>query len=251
MLLRAKAQCGHGQWLTWLKKNVQFDVRRVQRYMEWAKYDVTSYLPIEEQEDEWRRISGNAEKEPGVADHQATAQEDAPTNWVDKQCESIDWYTPRSLLDRVEVYFAGPIPLDPATAPSNPTRATRFFTKEQDGLVQEWRGTGVFVNPPYGEELPSWTAKVHHEAANGIVIVALLPCGARFSTGYWQDHILNSCLGGICFVRGRVAFEDEHGNSQKGNPYDSAIYGFNIDRDRFLSAFGVLGKVLIVKEAHE
>jgi hypothetical protein len=58
-LLKAKAQCGHGNWLAWLEKNVRFSERRAQQYMRLAKSEVTADL-----EAEWQIISGNApEKE--------------------------------------------------------------------------------------------------------------------------------------------------------------------------------------------
>jgi hypothetical protein len=76
-LSKAKALVAHGQWLAWLKQNVRFDQRTAQRYMEFAKCDVTSdLLP-----DEWRRISGNvapAADEDGTAPP-ATALPMAPS----------------------------------------------------------------------------------------------------------------------------------------------------------------------------
>lgn len=37
ILLRAKAQCKHGEWLPWLKENVRFDKSQAQRYMSLAR----------------------------------------------------------------------------------------------------------------------------------------------------------------------------------------------------------------------
>jgi ParB family chromosome partitioning protein len=166
----------------------------------------------------------------------------AETNWEDKECKIVEWYTPPAIVERVRDYFGGPIPLDPATAPHNPTGALRFFTAELDGLAQDWSGVGAFVNPPYGKVMSDWCRKVHEETAKGLPLIALLPCGARFSTAYWQDYILTGQLTAICFVRGRVAFVGPDGEEQQGNPYDSAVYGFNTDCERFARAFGPLGR---------
>ena len=38
--------------------------------------------------------------------------------------------------------------LDPATSKDNPTCATNFYTKEDDGLTKPWTGN-VWVNPPF------------------------------------------------------------------------------------------------------
>jgi hypothetical protein len=80
------------------------------------------------------------------------------------------------------------------------------------------------------------------EAARGQTILALLPCGARFSTGYFQDHVL-SPTNAVCFVRGRVRFLQD-GVPCKNNPYDSAIYGYNVDARRFAACLGPLGRAL-------
>jgi len=89
-----------------------------------------------------------------------------------------------------------------------------------------------------------WVVKIHREAERGVPILALLPCGARFGTAYWQDHILSPVeLNAMCFWRGRVSFLDETGQTVKGNLYDSIMYGFNVDVDRFAAAFEPCGTV--------
>ena len=164
-------------------------------------------------------------------------------NWVDKECRCVEYYTPENILDCTRTYFGGPIPLDPATIGTNPTKAEMFYTQVADGLSLPW-DRDVFVNPPYGRVIKDWTKKICESSELGTQIIALLPCGARFSTRYWQDNILSSKLGAVCFIRGRVSFLDEYGNKVGQDPYDSAIYGFNVFQDRFLDAFGRLGKVL-------
>jgi hypothetical protein len=65
-LLKAKAWCGHGGWLPWLKANVVVSKTQAYRYMALAKIPVTGNL-----EEQWRAISGNApagdEEEPDEA----------------------------------------------------------------------------------------------------------------------------------------------------------------------------------------
>jgi len=173
------------------------------------------------------------------------------TNWVDKQSESIEWFTPRTILEPVWKYFSGPIPLDPATDGSNPTRATKFITATDNGggLAQPWGhgGASAFINPPYGKEFPWWCRKINEEAAAGREVIALLPCGARFSTEYFQDYILDSPeLRTVCFVRGRVKFLRPNGEVAKNNVYDSCIYGFNVKGYRFEECFNKLGVVWFV-----
>src|SRR4051794_37177312 len=68
-LLKAKAACSHGKWLTWLKQNVRFGQRQAYRYMELAKFDSESNLA-----NEWIRISG----------HSPTTEENN-----DERCETV------------------------------------------------------------------------------------------------------------------------------------------------------------------
>ena len=84
-------------------------------------------------------------------------------NFVDKVASNNIWITPQDELDLVRRY--GPIGLDPCTEPSNPVGAASFFTEEDDGLVQDWRGHGLtFVNPPYST-LPPIPADATKEEA--------------------------------------------------------------------------------------
>lgn len=184
------------------------------------------------------------------------------TNWVDKKAENNLWITPPEVTGPVHQFFPQGF-LDPATEAYNPAGAKVFFTKEDNGLTKSWRipPLGVFVNPPYSlteeekdQKLPppirAWTAKIKAEAAGTEIteiteILALLPCGARFSTKYFQDNILSDNLCCILFFRGRVKFIDGRtGNVGKGNNYDSMLLGFNLDSDRilrFFECFGHLG----------
>ena len=167
------------------------------------------------------------------------------TNWVDKECKETIYLTPDKILEPIRAYFGGQIPCDPATEESNPTNAKTFWTIKDNGLEQEWPEE-VFVNPPYGKIIRDFTAKIREEANRGSTIIALLPCGARFSTRYWQNDILIPKLKAICFVKGRVRFLRSDGTIAKSNPYDSAIYGFNVNKAKFSRIFSEVGKTIKV-----
>lgn len=166
-------------------------------------------------------------------------------NFVDKSCKSTVYITPTKYLDPVRIYFGGTIPFDIATEPSNPAKADKFWTKEDDALSKDWPDE-AFLNPPYGKVMKIWTDKIAMECGKGKTVIALLPCGARFSTRYWQKDILQRDLTSICFVKGRIPFLRPDGTKAKSNPYDSAFYGFNVDPEYFEECFSVLGKVTTV-----
>lgn len=165
------------------------------------------------------------------------------------------WRTPESILERVRAYFGGVIPFDPATGPENPTRAHRFcagapgtlFAGEglasKNGLEVAWEWP-TFVNPPYGEELRAWLAKIVHEAEHGAEVVALLPT-TRWETPYLQRSLLAATA--VCFHRGRVAFVSSlDGVAVPGNSSGSMLLGFHVDPARFREAFAPLGACLVL-----
>ncbi len=181
------------------------------------------------------------------------------------EAQTGEWFTPEIILEPVRAYFGGSIPLDPATITSNPTKAKRFFTPTENGLVKPWSKKGTFVNPPYGQKhgMYDWLAKLHEEAAKGRTIIALLPMGSRFSTDYWQRDVLTEYVTAVCWPNKRVQFVDENGETRyktdpetgewvlndKGgkikssNPYDSVVWLYGGNPYRFAVRFGHLGKV--------
>lgn len=120
-----------------------------------------------------------------------------------------EWATP---LDVVQEY--GEFDLDPCATPEN-TKAPRYFTREQDGLAQEWTGR-VWMNPPYGREIGKWVAKA---ATCGTEVVCLLP--ARTDTAWFHDYCAKS--GEVWFRRGRIKF----GGSKHPAPFPSMVVIFN------------------------
>ena len=177
-------------------------------------------------------------------------------NFVDKEAKNNIWITPEEALVPVRRY--APIGLDPCTEALNPTGAAHFFTEKDDGLTRPWDGYGlVYVNPPYSlteaekarkatPPMRIWVAKIHAEAVRGVTIIALLPCGARYSTEYFQDHALCHEMCGVCFPRGRIPFiNGKTGKPGKGNNYDSQFIGYNVERARFGAAFRDVGATLL------
>lgn len=166
---------------------------------------------------------------------------------TDKTCRETVWLTPPPVLDAIRGFFRGPIGLDPATEPSNPTDAEYYYTRVNDGLTIPWQGP-VFVNPPYGKELMPWVIKITDEAKTVTPIVALLP-GQRFETLVWQERLLpHPNLYAICFIRGRLKFLRPSGEVAKSNPYGSMLYIFDVNpHARNWEALAALGHILYPK----
>jgi phage N-6-adenine-methyltransferase len=118
-----------------------------------------------------------------------------------------EWPTPQTLFDELSAVYGG-FTLDPCATSEN-TKCARFFTKEQDGLSQQWS--------PYGREIGRWMRKAWEESLKGTVVVCLLP--ARVDTRWWHDYAKK---GHVHFLRGRLKF----GSSRKSAPFPSAIVTF-------------------------
>jgi hypothetical protein len=90
------------------------------------------------------------------------------------------------------------------------------FTAEDDGLSLPWFGA-VFLNPPYGRELPKWTAKALAEIVHGRarIVIGVLP--ARPDTRWWHRDIAGHA--NISFLRGRLRF----GDGVQSAPFPSAL----------------------------
>ena len=73
------------------------------------------------------------------------------------------WATPQAFFDQLNEEFH--FTLDPCADAQN-HKCDRYFTKEQNGLVQSWEGERVFCNPPYGRCIGDWVRKAFDSVAH-------------------------------------------------------------------------------------
>jgi phage N-6-adenine-methyltransferase len=128
--------------------------------------------------------------------------------------ETDEWPTPDSFFSEMVGEFGG-FDLDPCCTVSS-AKAPKFFTKEDDGLAQDWTGR-VWMNPPYGREIGKWMRKAHESHLAGAEVVCLVP--ARTDTAWWHDYAMK---GEIRFIRGRIKF----GGAKHSAPFPSALVIF-------------------------
>lgn len=129
--------------------------------------------------------------------------------------KSDEWSTPQELFDALNDEFD--FNLDPCATKEN-HKCEKFFTKENDGISQNWGGYRVFCNPPYSE-IGTWVAKAYYEGRkDNTVVVLLIP--SRTDTKYFHNYILHRSE--IRFVKGRLKF----GDSKNSAPFPSMLVIF-------------------------
>ena len=127
--------------------------------------------------------------------------------------KTVEWSTPQDFFDKLNEEFH--FTLDPCSTDEN-TKCEKHYTKEQDGLAQDWTGETVYCNPPYGREMPKWIQKCYeHFVTGGGIAVMLIP--ARTDTKAFHDYIYGKAE--IRFVRGRLRF----GNGKGRAPFPSMV----------------------------
>lgn len=126
------------------------------------------------------------------------------------------WETPKDLFRELDKEFS--FTLDPCCNEEN-KKCNKYYTEEDNGLIQDWSNDIVFMNPPYGKTISLWVGKAYHESLNGSKVVALLP--ARTDTRWFHNYVLGKAE--IRFIKGRLKF----GNSTNSAPFPSMVVVWN------------------------
>ena len=133
---------------------------------------------------------------------------------VHHMSKKYDWETPCDLFEQLNHEFA--FTLDPCATQEN-KKCDRYYTLEDNGLIQSWAGEIVFMNPPYGRLIGKWIQKAFEESQQGAVVVCLIP--SRTDTIWWHNYCMH---GEVRFIKGRLNFSGHKHNA----PFPSAIVIF-------------------------
>lgn len=125
------------------------------------------------------------------------------------------WETPQDFFDRLNAEFW--FTCDVCATKEN-VKCEHYFTKEQDGLKQEWTGV-CWCNPPYGRMVGKWVQKA---AESKCTVVMLLP--ARTDTRWFHDLIYKKAE--VRFLRGRLKF----GGCKDAAPFPSMVVIFRQEK---------------------
>lgn len=168
------------------------------------------------------------------------------------QTKSNEWWTPYVYVEAAHQVMQG-IDLDPASCPEANLviRATRYFTREQDGLKQPWVASSVWLNPPYsstqgtlGREgsrqglAKPFIFKLIDEYKQGNVEQAILlvtsDTDASWFVPLWDYP--------ICFADHKVMFH-RPGRSNEGQFFGTSFIYFGKNEQKFVDTFSQFGPV--------
>lgn len=126
-----------------------------------------------------------------------------------------EWYTPVEFFRSLDTEFT--FTLDPCATKDN-AKCKFFYSKEENGLAQDWSGHCVFMNPPYGRSILLWMKKAYESSLDGkTTVVCLVP--ARTDTKWFHEYALR---GEIRFIKGRIKF----GGAKHNAPFPSMLVIF-------------------------
>jgi phage N-6-adenine-methyltransferase len=202
-----------------------------------------------------------AQDEPGLADEPLTPyeaglmgqmQDGAPDPVViDPMCKTTpvselpdydgdEWYTPAYLIDAARCAMGG-IDLDPASNPAaqDVVQASMYYTKDQDGLAQEWHGR-IWMNPPYSCP-QDFTRKLTEEYQAGRLQQAVVLVNNCTETEWFHDFARYASV--LCLLRRRAAFWYP-GRRDFGARQGQVVFGVGVNIDQFVKVFSGLGIVL-------
>lgn len=128
-----------------------------------------------------------------------------------------DWETPEEFFETLNKEFN--FTLDPCCTKET-AKCGKFYTKAENGLIQNWQGETVFINPPYSNGNQTlWVKKAYEESKKpNTTCVMLIP--ARTDTIRFHDYILGNAE--IRFIKGRIKFV----GAKYGAPFPSMVVIF-------------------------
>jgi ParB family chromosome partitioning protein len=116
-----------------------------------------------------------------------------------------EWYTPTEYIEAARAVM-GRIDLDPASTEvaNSVVGASKFYTKEDDGLLYDWHGK-VWMNPPYAQPyINQFVNRLREEYEIGRTTEAIALVNNATETTWFHNLALSACA--VCFPLARIRF---------------------------------------------
>ena len=143
---------------------------------------------------------------------------------------SQEYFTPTWLFNRLNARFQ--FTLDPASCAAA-DKGIPYFTKEDNGLVQDWTGQAVFCNPPFNLSKEFLEKCVNSELRPSVFFVAVRP-----DTHYWHTDVWPHATD-ILFFKGRSKFENAEGGTYRNAQFPTCLVGFHGATFEYFTDLGV------------
>lgn len=130
---------------------------------------------------------------------------------------SENWETPDEIFKKYDDIYH--FTLDVCADESN-HKCERYFTKNQDGLKQNWDGEICWCNPPYGRKIAKFVEKAYLSNALTVMFIPAMVDTKWFHSYIYKQHEIE-------FIPGRVRFKGAMHNA----PFPSMIVIFDNRKD--------------------
>ena len=160
------------------------------------------------------------------------------------QSGRMEWFTSSHIIEAARQALGG-IDLDPASCETanRVVKATRFFTKEDDGLTRDWHGT-TWLNPPFTKGLiEQFVSKLVTEPG----VTAWVVLTSNTTEARWAQKLF-AHADVVCFPNRRLSFTGPDAHPAKdGKPLQGQMVAGRFNRSRsagitrFIDAFSDIG----------
>jgi ParB family chromosome partitioning protein len=154
-----------------------------------------------------------------------------------------EWYTPWIYVEAARDVM-GTIDTDPASSETanEIIKANQYFTIEDDGRQQTWVGN-IWMNPPYSQPLVTeFCALLVEKLKNHEIKQACVLVNNATETNFYQN-MMGECQA-VCFIKGRVKFIDQNGESTGAPLQGQTILYFGEGYQKFAKVFSQFGVIL-------
>lgn len=158
-----------------------------------------------------------------------------------------DWFTPPRYVEAAREVM-GCIDLDPASCEeaNRTVKASRYYTKKENGLMQPWYGR-IWLNPPYGRTeqggaslLEHFTRHLIDQYQHGNVVEAIMLIPVNTATR-WFDQLWQYP---ICFPPFRVRFVQAGGGTANDISFGTCFVYLGPQEENFIKIFSHIGQIV-------
>lgn len=161
-----------------------------------------------------------------------------------------DWCTPQKYVDAIKKFWNGHISLDPCSNIYSVVHAdTEYVLPQNDGLIESWNYSTIYVNPPYGNDplrrtkIKDWLQKCANAYFDyNSEVIALIPVAPN--TLHWKMFVFGAAAA-ICFLKDtRLKFLEHGEDVGKGAPMACCLVYWGDRYSAFFKEFIQHGSVV-------